>query len=285
MEPLEKEALEKIINIVENWSNCPFSHLKEGTLRRRVKRRLILTKRSSFRDYLNFLINNPKEIPYLFDSLTIKVSAFFRDKEVFETLYLKVMPIIVSLARDRGDGIIRMWSAACATGQETYSLAILAIEFLKNYRLTQEFSLSIIGSDVDEKAVNIARHGVYDKSDVKLALRDFPNYFQRVYDVKEERYGIAEELRSVVSFTHFNCASPCFNAPPGAVFFEYDLIMLRNILIYYDIKVREKIVSKMYNCLLERGFLVLGKSEVIPSRFKGYFLPFHKRHKIYFKET
>ncbi|OCC14529.1 Chemotaxis protein methyltransferase CheR [Dissulfuribacter thermophilus] len=283
MDQTEKEALDEIVRILEQWSGCPFSHFKKGTLIRRIKRRLILTRKPTFSIYLDYLKMYPVEFQHLFDSLTIKVSSFFRDPEVFEAVEHGVLPLLFNRIKKTGRGQLRTWSVASAKGEEAYSMGILLCEFMKNNAWARDIPVSVIGSDIDSTAVRTARRGIYKREDLAIALTRYPQYFKRIVVEKDELYEVHPALKKIVSFLTFDCTNPEFKSPPGGVFAEYDIILLRNVLIYYDNEIKERIFKRVFECLKPMGFLILGKSEVMPKHMEKYFKTFSRGHKIYLR--
>lgn len=281
----EKEAIQTIVALIERWSGCPFSHFKESTLIRRIKRRLILTGQATFASYLEYLKEQPGEFRELFESLTIKVSLFFRDPEVFDILEEAVLPLVFRSALGNNQATVRIWCAACATGEEAYSVAILIKEFQKNHSCAREVPVSIIASDIDPGAIQKAATGIYGPESLGTALKRYPYYFHLRETDKGEQYVVDEGICAIISFMPFDFTSPDFQAPPGGVFSDYDIIFLRNVLIYYDEDMKIEVLQKVYKCMKPRGFLVLGKSEAIPGRASGLFRSFSREYKIYVREN
>ncbi len=242
-----------------------------------------MTRIPTFAIYLDYLKMYPVEFQHLFDSLTIKVSSFFRDPEVFEAIEHGVLPLLFNRIESSGQGQLRTWSVASANGEEAYSMGILLCEFMKKNAWARDIPVSVIGSDVDATAVRTARRGIYKRDDLAMALSRYPQYFKRIIVEKNEFYEVHPALKKIVSFLTFDCTSPEFKSPPGGVFAEYDIILLRNVLIYYDNEIKEKIFKKVFECLKPMGFLILGKSEVMPRTMEKYFKTFSRGHKIYLR--
>ncbi len=276
----ERNALDEIVSLMEKWSGCPFSHFKKTTLLRRINRRLILTRCHTLQEYLGLLKREPTEYQRLFDSLTIKVSKFFRDPKVFHTIKDAVLP---ELFRQRGS--VRVWCAACATGEEAYSMGILILEFKRERPWAKGVEATVIGSDVDPVAIKMAQQGIYSPESVASALVEYPSYFNRLQSSEEELYAVAPSLKEMVFFLQFDCTTQEFTSPPSGVFAEFDMVFLRNVLIYYDDQMKAHMLHKAYQALRPKGFLVLGKAEGLSGPMREKFTLFSREHKIYVKET
>ncbi len=278
----DSQALFQVVKQLEQWSGCPFSHYKEGTLRRRIERRMMITKQPDFSSYLRYLSKNVQEYRLLLDSLTLKVSEFFRDREVFEMVKEVVFPAVVGRDDVGGMPAIRIWSTACAFGEEPYSLAILLLQFLEDHAFGVE-NCTILGTDIDPMAIEKARRGIYPKERLGWVYDQFRDFFWEHPHLKSGEVQLVPKVRNMVDFFCFDVSSTRFHGPPQAVFAEYDLIFVRNVMIYYDEEVKDVVISKIYGCLKNGGFLVLGRSEVLPDGWKERFLPVSRTLKIYRK--
>ncbi len=193
------------------------------------------------------------------DAITVKETRFFRDHAYFDAVAKHVLPACVSVlsvspkARHR----VRIWSAATATGQEAYSLAILVREFLETSSQSglKEGQFNILASDISEKAIESAKAATYSKSEVHRGLSEsrLHQYFHR----RGERWSVDESLRRMVQFRTFNLLKPPTEV--GA----FDLILCRNVLIYFDEAIRRRICRGLYTVLHDGGWLVLGSAESI----------------------
>ena len=274
----ERKALCQIVQRLEDWSGCPFSHYKEGTLRRRIERRMMLSRQPDFESYLCYLTEHPDELQLLLESLTLKVSEFFRDKEVFETIEAEVLPGLIQEGSEEPE--IRAWSTACALGEEPYSLAIMLTRYLET-RGKSTSRCTILGTDIDPTAVGRARLGVFKKERLGSVYGEFREYFVEHPHLKEGEVQVIPRVRNIVDFYCFDVSTPRHVAPPQAIFAEYDIIFVRNVMIYYDDEVKERIVRKLYACLRPGGILVLGRSEVLPEGWHRRFAELHRSTKIY----
>jgi chemotaxis protein methyltransferase CheR len=193
------------------------------------------------------------------DAITVKETRFFRDHAYFEALREHVLPACAALlgASPKTRHRIRLWSAATATGQEAYSLAILVREFLESRGLAapDDGHFSILATDISTTAIESAKSALFSRTQVHSGLSDSRR--QRYLHHRGERWIIDEPLRRMVQFRMFNLLhSP---APLGA----FDLILCRNVLIYFDEPIRQRICRGLHSVLHDGGWLALGSAESI----------------------
>ncbi|OGW61159.1 MAG: hypothetical protein A2V83_01595 [Nitrospirae bacterium RBG_16_64_22] len=268
-------GLSEILAWLYETHGFDFRNYRAPTLERRISRRLYLTGAKSYGEYLARLKETPAELTHLLEDLTIKVSRFFRDAPMFERLARDVLPTLLSGRGRGGTRSFRAWCAGCANGEEVYSLAILVEEMI---RRRARLRVMIHGTDLDDKAVRAARAGLYAES----VLGEIPHghlkaYFERAGD----DYAVREAVRRHVHFSRYDLTSRRSLSPPGGVFADYDLIFCRNVLIYYDLSLQERIVSKFTKVLAPGGVLVLGTAEHIPRPVAPMFEAVSRRWKIF----
>jgi two-component system CheB/CheR fusion protein len=252
--------------ILKAHTPIDFGCYKEGTLLRRIERRMALRHMESSTDYLALLKDSTDEAEKLCSDLLICVTSFFRDPEVFEYLADNV---IHDLVVNRASGQpIRIWVPACATGEEAYSLAILVIEKIEALR--KDVKLQVFASDVDEYALSIARAGVYPDS---IAGDLSPARLSRFFEKEDHSYRVKPDLRGAVVFARQNILA-------DAPFSKLDLISCRNLLIYLNEQAQERIIQMFHFALKEDGLLVLGSSETA-NNHEVFFKPLSKKHRLY----
>jgi len=262
----QEEALREILSILRTKTGHDFSKYKRATVLRRIERRLQVRELHELEDYRNLLRQDAGEIPALLDDMLIGVTQFFRDREAFELLERDIVPELFSGRRD-GE-LVRVWSAACSTGQETYSLAMLLAEHAE--RANQEYNFQLFGSDIDERAITQARAGLYppsiadDVGDARLSQ----------HFVKEEgRYRIRKTLRDTILFASQNI----LRDPP---FSKLDLISCRNLLIYLNRETHAQVLEMFHFALKPNGLLFLGSSESADT-LSEFFVPVDKKNRLY----
>ncbi|NJD52507.1 MAG: PAS domain-containing protein [Candidatus Methanoperedens sp.] len=243
--------LQKIIILVRDNTGLDFSHYKQGTLIRRIERRMNLHQIDKIADYVHYLQENQPEIYILYKEFLIGVTSFFRDPDAFENLKKNSIPEVLK-GRNYSQPV-RCWVTACSTGEEAYSLAIIFREYMDEVK--SNFKIQIFATDVDREAIEVARTGVYPEN---IAIDVSPERLSRFFVKKSDLpgYSIKKDIREMVVFAPQNVISD----PP---FLKIDLIICRNLLIYLVPDVQKKLLYLFHYSLNPAGFLFLGSSETI----------------------
>ncbi|HEX8577212.1 MAG TPA: CheR family methyltransferase, partial [Flavobacterium sp.] len=264
----EEEILKQIIRQIQTKTGHDFSQYKQPTIRRRIARRMIVTKRQTLTDYFNMLRNDKNEQLLLFNDFLIPVSHFFRDAKAFEALSETILPLL----RNPVNKNLRIWVAGCSTGEEAYSIAICIHEFLLSKSIN-DVKVQIFATDISEKSITKARAAVYAKQDVQnvSAIR-LHTYFTR----RDGNYHINKVIRDMCVFAVHNFIKD----PPFA---KIDLISCRNVLIYFNPFLQNKVLSTFHYALRENGLLFIGMSESIGD-LSTLFELLSKRDKFYLKK-
>ena len=262
----EEAHLKSIIALLQARLGHDFRGYKRGTLERRIARRMGLRNIQRLPDYLTYLREKEGEASELYRDLLISVTSFFRDPEAYQALETSV---IVKLVEEKdNDQPIRAWVPGCATGEEAYSIAILLIENLEG--ANKHCPIQIFATDLDEQALTIGRNGIYSTS---LMADMSPARLDRFFIKNDGSYRVNKELRESVTFASQNVITD----PP---FSKLDLVSCRNLLIYLDGKLQDKIIGYFHFALRDEGFLFLGRSESI-NHLAGLFEPVDKRARIF----
>lgn len=242
----EEENLRRILAHLRVRTGHDFSHYKRSTVTRRLLRRMQVTRRDQFEDYFSFLRDNAEEAQALLADLLISVTTFFRDPKAFESLAANVIP---HLFRGDADTPVRVWVAGCATGEEAYSIAMLLMEEAGRHEFRPE--IQVFGSDMDSRALNIAREGRYPAAiEADVSEERLRRFF--IHD--GEHYRVKRELRDTVLFANHSLLKD----PP---FSRLDLVSCRNLLIYLDRDLQQQVLATLHYALLPDGYLLLGSSE------------------------
>lgn len=255
-----------IIALLQARLGHDFRGYKKGTLERRIVRRIGLRNVQNMSEYLDYLRENDKDAEHLYRDLLISVPSFFRDPESFEALETSVITKLVE--QKTGEEQIRVWVPGCATGEEAYSIAMLFIEKLDE--ANKHCPIQIFASDLDDKALAIGRTGTYPAN---LVADLSPERLQRFFIKQDGGYQVSKELRETVTFASQNVITD----PP---FSKLDLISCRNLLIYLDSKLQDKIIGYFHFALQEGGYLFLGRSESM-NQFANLFEPVDKKSRIF----
>ena len=229
-----------------------FSHYKEKTLLRRVQRRMQVLQLDEPIDFINILKTDSKELELLFQDLLISVTEFFRDPEAFQALEDKIIPKM--LENKGADSQVRIWVTACASGEEVYSIAILMAEALDKLQATPK--IMIFATDIDDKALAVARNGKYPKSHLDGVS---PERLKRWFFQEGDHYCVSPQIRGLCIFSSHSVVKD----PP---FSKLDLLSCRNLLIYLDASLQDSIIPVFHYALKPDGVLFLGSSEGVGRR-------------------
>ncbi|MEX2640224.1 MAG: chemotaxis protein CheB [Balneolales bacterium] len=259
------DALDEIFKLLSRRTQTNFENYKPSTIYRRLYKRLNKLKIYSFNDYLKHIREKPSEIDVLFDTLLIGVTAFFRDKESFDELAKYLEKLIEK--KSKGDSI-RIWVPGCATGEEPYSIAIILHRILKqDFR---DYNIQIFATDIDDKALNTGRKGVYSKE----ALRELdPATVNKYFSITGKGYAVSKPVRALVLFSKHDLTVH----PP---FLRLDLISCRNLFIYFSTGLQKQLLPFFHYALNRDAYLFLGKAETV-GMFTDLFSVVSPSHKLY----
>ncbi|WP_454859082.1 chemotaxis protein CheB [Rhizobium binxianense] len=263
-----KDWLPAIIDLLRAKTAHDFRLYKEGTLRRRIERRMAMTsiEIDDINRYVEILKNDSKELDRLATDLLINVTSFFRDPGVFDILAKTIVPDLVrSHSKDQP---LRIWIAGCSTGEEVYSLAMLFREEITAAK--REIKLQIFASDVDADAVAAARDGLYPET---VMAEVSPERLARFFSKDDQGYRILPELRATIVFA----VQDVLADPP---FSRLDLVSCRNLLIYLRPEAQQKVISFFHFALREGGILLLGTAETVGDS-EGRFEVISKTERLY----
>ena len=264
------DAMREILNVLRIRTGHDFANYKPGTVHRRVARRIHLRHLPDLQAYARFLRENPEEAVTLMKELLISVTNFFRDPLAFDALTAKVLPQIVE--EKGGHDQIRVWVPACATGEEAYSIAMLLAE--QTECAIKQPPIQVFATDLDEQAIAAAREAFYTDSDVANLSEE---RLQRFFVREAGGYRVRRELRELVLFAPHNV----IRDPP---FSHLDLISCRNLLIYLNRAVQERLIETFHFALRPGGFLLLAPSET-PDSSHDLFAVVEKAAHIYASRT
>lgn len=264
------ENLNKIFVLLRSRTGNDFTYYKHSTIRRRIKRRMVLHQVDRMEDYIKFLQLHPKELDALFQDILINVTSFFRDPETFDALKNEVFPRLME--GRSSDQALRIWVPGCSTGEEVYSVAIALYEFLGDRASTTQ--IQIFASDIDDQAINKARLGIYPENireDVEQGR------LQRFFVKTASGYQTCKAIRDICVFAVQNVTKD----PP---FSRLDLICCRNLMIYLGAVLQKKVLHTFQYALRPNCFLMLGTSETVGS-YADLFSLLDKKCKIYTKKS
>lgn len=264
----EEEILMQIINLIFLRNGNDFHHYRQPTLRRRIAKRMVISRKESLQDYYHHLRNDKSEQDLLFNDFLIPVTYFFRDKDFFESLPRIAFP---QLLQNTQNNNLRIWVTGCSTGEEAYSLAIALHEYLAEKN--SGVKVQIFASDISEKYIAKARTAIYTEQDVQQVSRTrLDHYFTK----RDGHYYINKVIRDMCIFAVHNFIKD----PP---FGRIDLISCRNVLLFLDSFLQDKVLNSFHYSLKDKGILLLGQSESIDNA-QNLFEPIEKDEKIYVRK-
>lgn len=263
-----EQALRDVLSVVHQRTGHDFRQYKRATILRRIERRLQVAMLPDVRHYRTLVETDPGEVFALLQDLLISVTNFFRDHDAFEAIEREVVPRIFQTTPV--DEQIRSWTIGCATGEEAYSVAMLLTDQNALRPAGHGRQLQVFASDIDARALAVARAGVYPKSIVTDVP---PARLRRHFEGRDEHYCVKRELRDSVLFAIHNV----LRDPP---FSRVHLLTCRNLLIYLDRDIQHKVFEMMHYALQPNGFLVLGNAESADS-VPHLFTAVDKRNRIY----
>jgi two-component system, chemotaxis family, CheB/CheR fusion protein len=263
-----ENALKKIFIILRTQTGHDFSLYKQGTINRRVERRMAVHQIDSIAAYIKYLQQNSVEVEALFRDLLIGVTNFFRDPEAMRALEEQAIPKL--FAHKPAGSVVRVWVPGCSTGEEAYSIAILLVERLET--LKQNYTLQVFATDIDRQAIASARTGIYPAS---IAADISPERMARFFTVEADgnAFRIHKGIRDLLIFSE----QDVIKDPP---FSKLDLISCRNLMIYMGAQLQRKLISVFHYALNPDGILFLGTSEGV-GEFNELFSEMDRKAKLY----
>ncbi|WP_435237204.1 EAL domain-containing protein [Psychromonas sp. PT13] len=261
----ENDYVSIIFALLHKAKRVDFSVYKKATIGRRIERRMVALKVTTLNEYVKLITNSAQEVELLYKDILIGVTSFFRDKSAYESLennldtYLDKVPDAKEL---------RVWMPGSSTGEEAYSVAIILNELLNERQ--QHLELRIFATDIDEDALKIARRGVYSQASMTEVSE---SYIKDYFTIANNEFEVKKTLRQSIVFSYHNILSD----PP---FKDLDLIVCRNLLIYFNLDAQKWVMPAFHYALKSNGLLFLGKSENA-TNFEQFFATIDKTNKIF----
>lgn len=256
-----RDAVTEILEFLTNYFDQDFHSYSKFLTEKRIAERagqLSLTLAA----YRRFLAEDPLEPASLARMLRVRFSSFFRDPLQFELLGSLVVPALLHNCRT---GLFRGWSAACAGGEEAYSLAIVVDEALE--RCDAKPQVQIFATDIAEDALDQARLGSYLPDSLGgVTLKRVGTYFAH----RNPGYQVVEKVRGMVTFSRYDLLDRRTYVPPESLFGGFDLVSCRNFLMYLDAKAYCRVFDNLFRALNPEGALLLGNAETVPERYAPY---------------
>ena len=269
MKPSQPDRdFEALLDYLRRTRGFDFTAYKRASLMRRVTKRMMTVKVDRFADYVDYLEVHPEEFSQLFDTILINVTAFFRDQPSWDFLAREIIPQILKAKEPVGS--IRVWSAGCASGQETYTIAMLLAEALGPDAFRER--VKIYATDADEDALAHARHAAYGEKD----FRPVPEELRKKYfEQAANRWSFRNDLRRSVIFGRHDLVQ---DAPISRI----DLLVCRNTLMYLNSETQGRILARFHFALNDPGYIFLGKAEMLLTH-TNLFTPVELKHRVFVK--
>lgn len=257
---LLKRNIERILGI-----QC--GSYKEDYIKRRVLSRMRIRGKEEYKEYNSLFVGDKDEQEALRNALTINVTKFWRDKEVFDIVKSEIIPDIL-----RKRGKVRIWSAGCSTGEEPYTLALIAYDVT---RLKPDSQITIYATDIDREVLRKAKEGIYDsKSLENLSEGQIRRHFTQLEDGK---YQVKQHLKDMVRFTWHDLMS-------GKPVTNYlDMVTCRNVTIYFTEQQKNDLAKMFHPALISDGYYIMGKTEFMARELEEMYKPYNALQKIYRK--
>ncbi len=259
-------ALNKIKHLIEENLGVNCSGYRDEYLKRRFDIRLKATNTNTYGKYLVYVKKNPSELEKLLNDLAVNYTTFFRDSDVYRYLEYTLLPLIF-----RNNLHVRIWSAGCATGEEPYSLAILVHKIWgKN---VGNPPVTIFASDIDREAMAKATQGRYQRKQLGTVGQ---HLIDQYFTCDGDFYTVKDFVKRIIHFQQFDLMKPSIHQ-------NIDLILCRNVMIYFQKESQQKIHMMFYGSLKDGGYFVAGKSEILSGEPAERFKPIDHTVRVYQK--
>jgi two-component system, chemotaxis family, CheB/CheR fusion protein len=262
----EERVFETLLEFLRQARGFDFTGYKRSSLKRRVRKQMQSHEIQNFSDYLDYLQVHPEEFLPLFNTILINVTSFFRDELAWQYLKSNVLPRLINEKEENKP--IRIWSAGCASGEEAYTLAIIMAEALGIEKFRQR--VKIYATDVDDEALNLARHASYSSRSLETFSQELREQF---FELAGREFVFRPDLRRTVIFGRHDLVQ---DAPISRL----DLLVCRNTLMYFNAEVQSRILNRFHFALNETGVLFLGKAEMLLTH-ANLFTPISLQHRIF----
>ena len=268
-EILSAQQLDELIDLIKKFHGFDFSCYSKASLKRRVIR-IMQNKKQTFYDLKHTLVNNQHFFQEFLDEITVNVTEMFRDPSFYKAINNQVIPYLSTYQH------IKIWSAGCSSGEEVYSLAILM-----NETGLRKKSF-IYGTDINTEMLKEARKGIFSLKKIKSYAENYQ--YSGLKGSLTDHFTIMYDAATIHSELKHNTLFSVHNLVSDAIFNEFQLISCRNVFIYFESELQEKILELFYNSLAPLGFLCMGSKETIRSdKFKKKFKVINSKENIYQK--
>lgn len=272
------EYTEQILEHLTSETGFKYYAYRLEMLDKQIKNRLSKLNLKNTKEYYSYIQCNNSETYILLDSCLINVSSFFRDSLSFEVLHNQVTSQIVKNKLTQKDNSIRIWSAGCANGEEAYSIAMLFDDYIKKEKLN--LTISVFATDIAPEALERAEIGQFKKDSL---LNTKLHFIDSYFTFNEDIYQVNDTIKGMVHFSNYDLLSDNHYAPSESIFGDFDLVLCRNVLIYFKPEFQKIVFKKLHKSLTKHAILILGNTEEPSLDLKQSFNQIFPQTKIYSK--
>lgn len=272
---ITEDEFENLRNLIRDKCGIYFDDGSRYILEKRLSGRLKELKFNTFKEYIFYLKYDKKkedEFTFIYDVITTNETYFFREDYQLKAFKEEIIPDIMHLKKD--DKNIRIWSAGCSTGEEPYTIAMIVSEITD---LLKNFKVSIFGSDISQRCLKIAREAIYNQNSFRTTSElQRKKFFD---EIESGKWMVKQNIRELVSFGQLNL----LDRTKMSILPTMDIIFCRNVLIYFDMNSRKKVIENFYNKLIPGGFLLLGHAESLINISTDFTIKHYKNDMVYVK--
>ncbi|MCS7228589.1 MAG: protein-glutamate O-methyltransferase CheR [Candidatus Kryptonium sp.] len=276
---LSDEEFFELRDFISRLAGIFFPNSKKYFIESRVRPRLESLGFKSFADYtryLKFSSSRANEIEVLFRLITINETYFFRDELQFKVIEEKILPEIIETKPQNGFKNLRIWSAGCSTGEEAYTIAMIFLEKIKPKY--PNIRVEIVGTDINSAVLEVAKRGIYKQYSIRLVPE---NYLRKYFrSQNKDEFQLVDDVKKMVRFEQLNL----MDRFQMVMMRNFDLVLLRNVLIYFDENSRREVISMVYDSMNRGAYLVVGCSETLRNLTKAFKLVYFDKMIAYKKE-
>lgn len=274
--------IEALLEVLKKIRGIDFSGYRQEVIKQRISARMTVLRMKEPLAYLNLIKDNQRECDALINAITINASWFFRDPLVFEIIEQSLLPEIIIRKQRLKSRDIRIWSVGCAAGEEAFSTAILVHRVMERWPANIDWRPYIFATDIDTDALEKAKTGVYPRESfesTKMGILD--RYFIALENAPA--YEVRSFIKDMVSFSIEDCTSSKHIAPADSVFGTFDMVLCRNVMVYFSPELQANVLNKINKTIIPGGYLILGDCESLTEEIEREFLTSDSRNKIFQK--
>jgi len=260
-----EQVTQNIAELIKKNQMIPVDIYNEYFIEKVIDKRIDILKLDNKNLYYSYIQKNGVEQQEFAQQLLISHSKFFRTPIQFEYLRNVVLPSLIKQKAVSHDSL-RIWSAACATGEEPYSLTMTVFDALRYSK--QDVMLHIIATDLSDKSLAEAQKAEY----ASLKMNNVKMKYLAEYFEHTDKYKVVKKVRDAVIFAKYDLCSKKNQYPPESIYGNFDIIFCRNVMIYLNDNSLEQLFTKLYNAMSPQSWLFLGRTEIIPSRLSHLFI-------------